>query len=58
VDLLRSWTARLGIGGLAGYGVTEAAIPRLVAESRAGSMKTNPIELTDEELAGILRASL
>jgi alcohol dehydrogenase len=58
VDLLRSWTATLGITGLAGYGVTQADIPTLVAESRAGSMKTNPIELTDEEIDGVLRASL
>jgi alcohol dehydrogenase len=58
VATLRSWTTTLGIGGLAGYGVTAADIPPLVVESRAGSMKTNPIELTDEELAGILRDSL
>lgn len=58
VATLRSWAATLGISGLAGYGVTEADIPTLVAESRAGSMKTNPIELTDDELAGILRDSL
>ena len=58
VATLRSWAATLGIAGLAGYGVTEADIPTLVAESRAGSMKTNPIELTDEEIGGVLRASL
>jgi alcohol dehydrogenase len=58
VAVLRSWTATLGISGLGGCGVTGADIPTLVAESRAGSMKSNPIELTDEELAGILRVSL
>lgn len=58
VAVLRSWSATLGITDLARYGVTEADIPTLVAESRAGSMKSNPIELTDEELAGILRVSL
>jgi alcohol dehydrogenase len=58
VATLRLWTVTLGIAGLADYGVTEGGIRTLVAESRAGSMKTNPIELTDDELTGILRVSL
>jgi len=51
-------TARLNVPRLSAYGVTEASIPTLVADSRGSSMKTNPIVLTDEEIASILRASL
>ncbi len=49
---------RLGIPGLAAYGVTEASIPEVVARARqASSMKGNPVELADDALAAILRAS-
>jgi len=35
-----------------------ADIPRVVANCRGSSMKTNPIVLTDEEVAEILEARL
>jgi alcohol dehydrogenase class IV len=57
VATLADWTRRLGVPGLAAYGIDDAAIPALVADARGSSMRTNPIVLTDEELAGILRAS-
>lgn len=40
------------------FGVDEGAIGAVVAGSRGGSMRANPIELTDDELAGILAAAL
>jgi len=43
---------------LSAYGVTEGDLPRIVAHSRGSSMKTNPIVLTDEEIAAILRERL
>ncbi len=55
---LRDWTARLGIPGLGAWGVTAEAVPGLVADARGSSMRSNPIVLTDEELAGVLRAAL
>ncbi len=58
IELLRDWTARLRLPGLAAYGMRESDIPRVVANCRGGSMQTNPLELSDEELAGILRARL
>lgn len=58
VALLEEWRARLSIPGLSAYGITEADIPAIVADSRGSSMKTNPIALTDDEIASILRASL
>jgi alcohol dehydrogenase len=48
----------LDVQPLTHYGMTEADIDPIVAASRGGSMKTNPIELRDEELREILRASM
>lgn len=46
----------LGVPGLGAYGMVEADLPELVAQARqASSMNANPIELTDDELADILR---
>jgi alcohol dehydrogenase class IV len=58
VDLLGVWTQALRIPGLATWGITEAAIPAIIADARGSSMRTNPIVLTDGELARILTASL
>ncbi len=55
---LRRWTTTLRIEGLAAFGVAETDVDRLVAASRGSSMRTNPIELSDAEVAAIVRASL
>ncbi|MEW6163548.1 MAG: iron-containing alcohol dehydrogenase [Pseudomonadota bacterium] len=51
---LREWEAALALPRLAAYRVTAADFPRLVANARGSSMKTNPVELDDAELAAIL----
>jgi alcohol dehydrogenase len=58
VSELERLTARLGVPRLSTFGISESSIPALVADSRGSSMKTNPIVLTDDEIASILRASL
>jgi alcohol dehydrogenase len=58
VQLLDDWRARLAVPRLSAYGITEADIPAIVADSRGSSMKTNPILLTDDEIATLLRESL
>jgi alcohol dehydrogenase class IV len=58
VDYLDRLTSHLAMPGLSAYGMTEASIPAVVADSRGSSMRTNPILLTDDEIAAILRASL
>jgi alcohol dehydrogenase len=58
VAALETLSLRLGVPRLSAFGITEASIPALVADSRGSSMKTNPIVLTDEEIAAVLRASL
>ncbi len=55
---LRRWTAALAIRGLRAYGLTEGGIPAVVADARGSSMRTNPVTLTDEELASVLLAAL
>jgi alcohol dehydrogenase len=57
-ELLAAWAAALAIPGLREYGLTEAAIPAIVADARGSSMRTNPVVLTDDELAAVLRAAL
>jgi len=58
IDTLDAWTRTLGLPTLAHYGVTPADIPRIVANSRGSSMKTNPVRLEDAEIAAILAARI
>ena len=58
VDTLANWTQRLQLPRLAHYRVTFSDIPCVVAHSRGSSMKTNPVELTDEEIAAILQTRI
>jgi alcohol dehydrogenase len=55
---LDEWTRRLGLPRLSACGMSAADIPRVVADCRGSSMKTNPIVLSDGEVAGILEARL
>lgn len=58
IDTLEAWTRELRLPGLGHYGVTSADIPRIVANSRGNSMKTNPIMLDDSDIAAILSARI
>ncbi len=58
IDTLAAWTHELNLPTLAHYGVTHADIPRIVANSRGSSMKTNPVDLEDGEIAAILAARI
>jgi alcohol dehydrogenase class IV len=58
VPALEALTARLGVARLSAYGITTSDIPALVADSRGSSMRTNPIVLSDAEIASILEASI
>ncbi|MFN3593843.1 MAG: iron-containing alcohol dehydrogenase [Thiobacillaceae bacterium] len=55
---LEDWTRRLGLPRLSAFGVRTDDIPRIVAHSRGSSMKTNPIVLTDAEIAEVITARL
>jgi alcohol dehydrogenase len=58
VTLLEEWTERLALPRLGSFGMTEADIPRVVEHCRGGSMQTNPLVLTDAEVADLLRRRL
>ncbi len=58
VEALRDWEKELDLPRLSAYAIAAADFPRIVAASRAGSMKTNPIVLTDAELTAILSSRL
>lgn len=58
VDTLQMWTRELELPMLGHYGVTQADIPRVVANSRGSSMKTNPVLLDDSEIGAILAARI
>ncbi len=58
VATLHAWSAALGSRGLGRWGVTRDAIPAVVADARGSSMRTNPVVLTDAELASVLAEAL
>lgn len=58
IEVLMAWTDQLVLPRLSRFGMIAADIPVIVAESRGSSMKTNPVTLSDDELANILSARL
>jgi alcohol dehydrogenase class IV len=59
ISWLRDLTSTLAIPGLASYGLSGSEIvPVVMAAQRASSMRGNPVELTDAEVAEIVTASL
>ena len=58
IGLLREWIETLGLKRLGDYGVLPSHVDRIVANARGNSMLTNPVLLTDGEIAEIVRARL
>ncbi|MEW5755059.1 MAG: iron-containing alcohol dehydrogenase [Pseudomonadota bacterium] len=58
VAYLDDLTQRMRMPRLSEFGVQQVDIARIVANCRGSSMKTNPIVVTDDEVAEILRARL
>lgn len=56
--LLDEWTERLNLPRLSAYGIQESDFAHVVAHSRGSSMKTNPLALSDEEIADVMRQRL
>jgi len=54
VATLRAWECTLDMPRLSVCRLASADFPRIVADSRGSSMKTNPVALTDGELTQIL----
>ncbi len=55
---LENWTERLRLPRLSACGVGRDDLPRIVARSRGSSMKTNPVTLSDAEIAQVLALRL
>lgn len=58
IAALQQWEEQLALPRLGQCRLTSADFSRIVANSRGSSMKSNPIVLTDDEIAGILAARL
>jgi alcohol dehydrogenase len=58
VELLGQWTECLSLPRLSDFGMTADDIGRVIANCRGGSMQTNPLVLTDDELAALLQQRL
>ena len=58
LGILQAWSGRLKMPRLSQFGVGEEHIERVVAGSRGNSMQTNPVRLTDQEIASIVRRRL
>lgn len=58
IKTLSAWTHEMDIPRLGHYGIRLEDCPRIVANSRGSSMKTNPITLTDEEISHIVKQRL
>lgn len=58
LDLLFDWTAQMKLPRLSDYGVTASDFDHIIANCRGNSMKTNPVELSDEEVRIILQNCL
>jgi len=56
--LLEEWTTLFRMPLLGAYGIGREDIPRIVASSRGNSMQTNPIVLSDDEIAGLISRRL
>ncbi|TAN49586.1 MAG: iron-containing alcohol dehydrogenase [Methylococcaceae bacterium] len=55
VDVLMEWTRTMQLPMLRALGISEEDLPRIIANCRGSSMKTNPVVLTDNEVERILR---
>ncbi|HRD50071.1 MAG: iron-containing alcohol dehydrogenase [Candidatus Competibacter sp.] len=58
LTLLDDWTERLALPRLSAYGIQHRDFAHVVAHARGGSMKTNPLVLSDAEIADVLRQRL
>ena len=54
LTLLDDWTKRLALPRLSAYEIQQSDFAHVVAHSRGSSMKTNPLVLSDAEIAEVL----
>ena len=58
IATLRRWIESLNIQRLSEFGICEAHVPTLVAESWSGNMRSNPAEMAAADVAELIRRRL
>ncbi|MDQ6981796.1 MAG: iron-containing alcohol dehydrogenase [Mariprofundus sp.] len=58
LTLLERWINDFDMPLLSAYGIRETDIPKLIANASSGSMKTNPVTLTDAETRALIQSRL
>ena len=59
VRWVRTLCRKLNIPGLAGFGITRESFPEIARRAlESSSMKANPVQLTESQLAGVLQQAL
>jgi len=58
IQTLSNWTQKMALPQLSVYGIQETDIPRIVANCRGSSMRTNPLDLSDAEIQDVLKRRL
>jgi len=58
LGIIQAWSGRLKMPPLSHFGVGEGDVDRIVTGSRGNSMQTNPVKLTDDEIAEAVRCRL
>ncbi len=58
LDTLQMWTRHFDMPLLSDYGISEADIAKLIANASPGSMKTNPVALSDAEIGTLIKTRL
>ncbi len=58
LGIMQAWSGRLRMPPLSHFEIGEGDVDRIVAGSRGNSMQTNPVKLTDDEIAEAVRRRL
>ncbi len=58
LGIIQAWSGRFAMPRLSQFGVAKSDIPRIVANARGNSMQTNPVRLTDDEIAELIGSRL
>ena len=58
ISTLRRWVTSLEIKRLGEFGISEESIPALIAECWSSNMRSNPAQMTEENVAELVRRRL
>jgi len=58
LNILQAWTSRFNMPLLSDYGISAADTPKLITNVSPGSMKTNPVVLSYDEIGALINTRL